>query len=505
MGAGKKITHNTVFLYVRQIINLLVSFYTIRIVLRVLGTEDYGIYNVIAGIVAMTGFLNSSMANASQRYFSFELGKHNINRLSEIFSMTIVSYVGISIFLIVISETIGTWYIQNKLVLPLGRESAVSMSFQWVIVTFIFSLIASPFMALIIAYEDMFVFSLISILESLTKLIMSVLLSKLHFDKLVLYSFLMIFPSFISFLVFSCFCFTKYKNIKFKKYWNWKQIKEMYVYTISNLGGSVINIFKNQVLNIFINQRFNSKIVAGRGIATNISGIIQSFSVNFSTAISPFVTKKFAQGDRKELFDFFAFSCKISYFINFVIGLPVVLEIDCLLKLWLKTQPEYSSIFSQLIIIDCCIDSLTLPLMVGIQATGKISKYVFSMSVFNILYLPVCLIMFHFGFNATSALLVAPFFTFVSIFIRIYYICKNMDYKFINMAFEILVPVVAVTVFSSSIMYLIVRNIEKSFLRLCLTVVVSFALNIFFIVLLGLNKAERSLVYSKIKARLRMG
>lgn len=505
MGTGKKITQNTVFLYVRQIINLLVSLYTIRVVLRVLGTEDYGIYNIIAGIVAMTGFLNSSMANASQRYFSFELGKQNINRLSEIFSMTIVSYVGISLFLIVISETVCTWYIQNKLILPFGRENAVSVSFQWVIVTFIFSLIASPFMALIIAYEDMFVFSLVSVLESLTKLIVTVLLSKLHFDKLVLYSFLMIFPSFISFIVFSFFCFTKYKNIKFKKYWNWKQIKEMYIYTISNLSGSVINIFKIQILNVFINQRFNSKVVAGRGIATSIGGIIQSFSVNFSTAISPFVTKKFAQGCGKDLCDFLVFSCKISYFINFVIGLPAVLEIKYFLNLWLKTQPEYSSVFSQLVIIDCCIDSLTLPLMIGIQATGRISKYVFSMSVFNILYLPVCLIMFHFGFNATSALLVAPFFTFVSVFIRIYYICKNMDYQFINMAFNILIPVIAVTALTSSSMYLIVRNIEESFLRLCLTVVVSFALNIFFIFLFGLNKAERNLVCSKIKSRLRRG
>lgn len=503
MGAGEKIAHNTVFLYVRQILNLLISLYAVRMVLKILGTEDYGIYCVIAGIVAMTGFLNNSMANASQRYFSFELGKKNINGLSEIFSMTIVSYVGISLFLIIIYETIGAWYIQNKLILPFGRENAVSMSFQCVIITFIFSFIASPFIALIIAHENMFVFSLVSVFESVAKFIMTILLSKLHFDKLILYSILMIFPSFVSFLIFFCFCFTKYKNIKFKKYWNWKQIKEMYIYTISNLGGSVINIFKIQILNIFINQKFNSKIVAGRGIATSISGIIQSFSVNFSTAISPFVTKKFAQGCRKELCSFLGFSCKISYFINFVIGLPAVLEMEYLLKLWLKTPPEYSSVFSQLIIIDCCIDSLTLPLMVGIQATGRISKYVLSMSVFNILYLPVCLMLFYFGFNATSALLVAPFFTFVSIFIRIYYICKNIGYKFMNMTFEIIIPVFVVTVFTAGIMYLIVRNIEQSFLRLCLTVFASFALNVFFIFLLGLNKTERSFVYSKIKAKFR--
>lgn len=501
-STAKKITLNTFFLYARQILNIFVSLYTVRIVLKILGTEDYGIYNVIAGIVATLGFINNSMSNASQRYFSFEIGK-NSDGLSNIFSMTIMSYIGIVAVIVLLSESIGLWYVSEKMIIPEGRGEAVVLSFQCVIATFVFSFMSSPFTALIISNENMFVFSFVSVFESVAKLIMTVVLTKVNFDKLILYSFLMIFPSAISFFIYMLFCFLKYKNVKLIKYWNWNQICDMYIYTFSNLGGSIINIFKIQILNVFINQKFNSKVVAARGIATNISGIIQSFSINFSTAISPFVTKQFAQNRKKELCDFLILSCKISYFINFVIGLPAFLEIDYLLKLWLKIPPEYSVIFSKLIIVDCCIDSLTLPLMVGIQATGKISKYVFSMSAFNLLYLPVCLILFHLGFDATSALIVSPVFTFISIFIRIFYICMNMEYKFIKLILKILIPVVLVSVISFFIMFVFTGIFVQSFFRLCGTTAVSLIVNVVLILLFGLNRNEKLSVFLKIKARLK--
>ena len=501
LGAVKKITLNTFFLYMRQIINIFVSLYTVRVVLKVLGTGDYGIYNVVAGIVATLGFINNSMSNASQRYFSFEIGK-NTNGLSKIFSMTILSYIGIIIVIVLLSESIGLWYVSRKMIFPEGRGCAAVLSFQCVIITFVFSFMSSPFMALIISNENMFVFSVVSVFESVAKLIMTVFLTKVNFDKLVLYSFLMIFPAAISFFIYMLFCFFKYKNVSLIKYWNWKLIRDMSLYTISNLGGSIINIFKIQVLNVFINQKFSSKIVAARGIATNISGIIQSFSINFSTAISPFVTKQFAQDRKRDLCDFLILSCKISYFINFIIGLPAFLEMDYLLKLWLKIPPEYSVVFSKLVIVDCCIDSLTLPLMVGIQATGKISKYVFSMSAFNLLYLPVCLILFHFGFNPTSALVVSPVFTFISIFIRIFYISKNMDYKLVGLVLKILIPVVFVSVISFFTMFAFTEIFVQSFIRLFGTTVVSVIVNAILILLFGLNKNERISVFSKIKAKL---
>lgn len=505
-ATAKKITLNTIFLYSKQILSMLVSLYTVRIVLKVLGTEDYGIYNVIAGIIAVLGFVNNSMANASQRYFSFELGKNNLDGLSRIYSMTILGYIGVTLLIILLSETIGVWYIKSKMVLPANRATATFTSFQCVVATFLFSFISSPFMALIIAHENMFVFSFVSIFESLAKLIMAFLLIKINFDKLVLYSFLMIFPSFISFLVYITFCQVKYKNVKFIKYWKWNQIKEMYIYTISNLGGSIINIFKIQVLNLIINQKFNSKIVAARGIATNISGIIQSFSVNFTTAISPFITKEYAQNRKQQLYDFLIFSCKISYFINFIIALPAVFEMNYLLNLWLKIPPEYSVIFSRLVIIDCCIDSLTLPLMVGIQATGKISKYVFSMSIFNLFYIPCCLILFKLGFGATSALVMAPFFTFGSIFIRIYYVHRNMNYNFFRLFVKIFIPVAAVSVCASFLSYLFtIRIFAQSFFRLCFTTLFTAMTSVFFIFLFGLNKYEKNIVLSKVKTKIHRG
>lgn len=499
-NTAQKLTLNTIFLYAKQMLSMIVSLYTVRIVLRVLGTEDYGIYNVIAGIVATLGFVSNSMANASQRYFSFELGKNNKAGLSNIFSMTILSYAGIILIIILFSESIGVWYIKNRMLLPAGRSNAAFAAFQCVIATFTFSFVSSPFIALIIANENMSVFSIVSIFESIAKLLMAFILVKINFDKLILYSFLMIFPSLISFCIYIAFCHGKYRYVRFIRYWNWNKIKEMYVYTFSNLGGSVINIFKIQVLNLVINQKFSSKVVAARGIATNISGIIQSFSVNFTTAISPFITKEYAQGRNQTLYDFLTFSCKISYFINFIIALPAVLEMEYLLELWLKIPPEYSVLFSKLVIIDCCIDSLTLPLMVGIQATGRISKYVLSMSVLNLLYVPCCLALFGLGLDASSALAAAPFFTFGSIFIRVHYICKNMKYSFVKFFLKIFAPASIVSLCASFISSFTVRIFTPSFFRLCFTTFVSIIFSAAFIFILGLNKSERNIVILKLKS-----
>lgn len=491
------ISKNTLFLYSKQILNLIVGLYAVRVVLNVLGTDDYGIYNVVAGVVFAFGFINNSIANAIQRYFAISIGKQEFKKLSDIFSMVITTYIGISLFLILLSEIIGIWIINYKLNVPVGRESAVNIAFHCVNVSLFFTIISSPFIALLIAYEDMFVFSVVSVFESLGKLIIAFILPLTKFDKLTVYSIFCILPILFSFFVYFIFCKKKYVWIKFHKFWDKSLFKEMAVYTLSNLGGSLISIFKIQILNVVINQKFSSTIVAARGIATNISGIIQSFSINFATSTSPYIIKKYAQNQIESLFDFLVLVCKVSFFINFLIGFPVILEMEYLLKLWLKIPPEFSILFSKLVIIDCCIESLSIPLMAGIQATGKITKYTLVLSIFNILYLPACLIFFALGFSVAFMLGIASVFSFVSGILRMYFLCKYLSFSLMKLLQRVVLPIMCFSLLVIPLPYIFTYITQSSIIRLIITTFLSISLCLLLFYFLALNRVEKKFLIEK--------
>lgn len=289
-----RIAKNTLMLYFRQILIMLVSLYTVRVVLETLGAEDYGIYNVVAGVVTMFGFLSNSMAGASQRYLSFEIGRGDFERLKTIFSLSLTIFILIAVIIVLLAETVGLWFITNKLIIPSERRIVAYWVYQFSIISFVFTILTTPYMASIIAHEDMNIYAYVSIVEAMLKLGIVFVLNIIPFDKLQIYGILLCITTFINTAIYRIICTAKYKECQFKIYWNNILFKDIIGYTGWTLLGVLADIFKKQAITILLNQMFNPLVVAARSIAFTITGAVNSFFNQFMMALRPQIVKSYA-------------------------------------------------------------------------------------------------------------------------------------------------------------------------------------------------------------------
>jgi O-antigen/teichoic acid export membrane protein len=365
------IAKNTLMLYFRHILIILVSLYTVRVVLETLGAEDYGIYNVVVGVVTMLGFLSGSMASASQRYFSFELGRGDYEQLKRIFSLNLMIYAMIAIVVLLLAETIGLWFVNTKLILPRDRMDAVQWIYHCSIISFLVSIMATPYMSSLIAHEEMKIYASVSIVETLLKLGIVFLLKIIPLDKLQLYGILLCVVTIINTEIYREVCKRKFQECRFRLYWNKDLFKEIACYTGWNLFGSVSLAFKNQVINIILNQFFNPAVVAARGIASSINSAVASFSTNFSVALNPQIIKQYAAEQKTEMLRLMFRGTKVTYFLMYLFALPLIIEMPFVLAIWLGDPPEYTVLFSRLVLVDGIILSFSYQATAVIQATGK--------------------------------------------------------------------------------------------------------------------------------------
>jgi O-antigen/teichoic acid export membrane protein len=391
MSNTQRIAKNTLMLYFRQILIMLVSLYTVRVVLNTLGAEDYGIYNVVAGVVTMFGFLSGSMATASQRYFAFELGREDYEQLQKTFSLSFLIYMLIAIVVLLLAETIGLWFVNNKLIIPQDRMGSARWIYQCSIISFIFTILTAPYMAAIIAHEDMNIYATVSIVEVVLKLGIVFLLSRIPIDKLQLYGTLLCVVTIINTGIYRGVCKGKYQECRFQFYWNKALFKELISFTGLNLFGTIAWVFKNQILTILLNQFFSPLVVAARGIASTVNSAVASFSQNFSSALRPQIIKSYATDHKTELMLLVSFGSKITYFLMYLFILPLILELPAVFSLWIKNVPEYAVVFTRLILIDALIESISYPIASLLQATGKIRLYQSLAGGFMLLNLPVSL------------------------------------------------------------------------------------------------------------------
>jgi O-antigen/teichoic acid export membrane protein len=331
-------------------------------VLKTLGVIDYGIYNVVGGIVMMFAFISSTMGAASQRFLSFELGKRNYEQLKHIFSLTVLSYIFIAILIFVLSETIGLWFFYNKMNIPNSRMDAAFWVYQFSIFSFIFTIIAIPYNAVIIAREKMNVYAYLSILDSILKLLIIYLLVFISFDKLKLYAVLMFIIYACDFIFYFVYCRFKFEECSYNFIWDWNKLKEMLLYAWWGMIGAIANVFKNQGSNILLNIFFGPAVNASRGISFQIKNAIMNFNNNFFMAVRPAIVKEYAAGNQDEMIKLIYRSTKISYFLMLGLSMPVLIETHFILKFWLGQLPEYVVIFTRLVIIDSLFDTLVLPI-----------------------------------------------------------------------------------------------------------------------------------------------
>ena len=498
----KRIAKNTLMLYFRQILIMIVSLYTVRVVLNTLGAEDYGIYNVVAGVVTMFSFLSSSMATASQRYFSFALGQNDSEQLKKYFSMSFTIYCLIALIVLVLAETVGLWFVTQKLVIPVERQNAAFWIYQTSIFSMICTILTAPFMASIIAHEDMNIYAYVSMLEVVLKLGIVFLLPLFAIDKLIFYGLLMAGVVFINTAIYRTICVKKYAECKFSFFWERSLFKELVSYTGWNMFGSAVGVFKNQIVNIILNQFFNPIVNAARGIAAQVNSAVNSFAQNFSTAVRPQIIKNYASGEKEKMLQLMFRSCKATFLLMFVFALPLILEMPYVLKLWLKNVPEYAVLFTILALVDALIDTISYPIMAAAQATGKIKLYQSVVGGVLLLNAPIAFVVLTFGAAPYSVFIVSISITFIAFIVRLFILKRLIDFSFWQFIGKVFFPVIICALISFVIPYFVRNMMNSSFIRLCITVVVSVicvALSGYFV---ALSKKEKQWIVEIVKSKL---
>ena len=476
-----------------------VSLYTVRVVLNVLGAEDYGIYNVVAGVVTMFGFLSGAMATASQRYFSFDIGKGDFDSLKASFSVSILIHVIVGIVMVLLGESFGVWFIRERLVIPYSRFVSAQWVYQFAIISFVFTVITAPFMALIIAYEDMTIYAYVSIVECALRLCIALFIQFLPTDTLISYGFLMLLVTIVNTSIYRLICRKKYKLRWYPKLCTKKKVYEMFSFVGWNMFGASIGIFKVQLVNILLNQYFGPIVNTSRGLANQVNNALMSFSQNFSTALKPQIIKQYAIGKQKELLHLVFQGCKCIYFLTFLFTLPLIVETDFVLHLWLKEIPVYTVDFTRLVLLDALIDSISYPMMSAVQATGKIRLYQCVISGIQIANFPLAWICLSLQFEPTSVSVVAVSLGICCLIARLCIMHGFYKYSVLTFLQTVILRILIVTGLSFASVFAITAvlptTIFFSFINLCLAFVITFTICILF----GFDKQERHGMYSIIK------
>jgi O-antigen/teichoic acid export membrane protein len=492
-------------LYFRQILILLVSLYTVRVILDVLGVQDYGIYNVVAGIVTLFSFLNGTMASATQRFFSFALGRKDTEQLKRIFSLNIVIYIGIAIAAVLLLETVGLWFVNEKLEVPPDRFEAARLIYHFAVLTFIVTILTAPFMAIIIAHEDMQIYAYVSIIEAILKLGVVFLLMYIEADKLELYGILLFIVSLINALIFISISLRKYDECQFKKfYWDKVLVQEILGFTGWTLFGQVTTVVRNQAVTILINQFFNPIIVASRAIALSINGHIGVFANNFNTSLYPPIIKSYSNNTKSEMFSLIINGSKLTFFLMWIIALPLIIEMKMILNIWLKNVPPFAVLFTQLSIVESLILSLSLPLATAARAPGKMKTYELTLGIIQLSIFFMSWIILKMNYPAYSVFIVAIVVNVIMLFVRLYIVGKLIDLPKKHFTVNVVFPILGV-IFLSLIPAYIIKNILPSGLPYSIIVITSSVIICFITMFyIGLDKKNRQKIRFNINNKIQL-
>lgn len=504
MSSNKTIAKNTMFLYMRMFLIMGITLYTSRIVLDELGISDYGIYNLVGGIVTMIGFFNGAMSSATQRYLSHDIGKDNFNQLKKTFSSTLTIHFGIAILGLIIAETLGLWYINYEMVFPVEKTYAVNVVYQFSILTFLLSIIQVPYNALIIARERMKVYAYMSILEAILKLGTVFILMLLSTNKLIIYAGLTFVVSFIIRILYQIYCRKQFQESKYYFVYDKLYFIELISYSGWNLFGNVAAVAKVQGINLVLNLFFGTLVNAAYGITNQVVSAVNLFSTNLQIAFNPQIIKNYSQGNIVQTQNLIFQGSKISFFLLLLLVLPILLNTEYILMLWLKEVPKYTTLFVQLALIGVLIDSLSGTLMTGIQATGKIKWYQIVVGILVFINLPLGYLALKLGYSPFSVFLVSIAISILSLQFRLYFLKRLLNINLTQYYTIVFFKVVVVVVLSFSSVYFIKINfsIATNIIYFIIQSIGLAIMSLVFIFYFGLNKNERGLLKNIIKKKL---
>lgn len=497
---NKRIAKNTMLMYIRMMLMMGISLYTSRVVLQTLGVSDYGIYNVVGGFVSMFSMISGTLSSAISRYLTFELGKGNKPRLSTIFSTAINIQLLLSVIVIIVVELFGVWYLNTKMVLPAERLLSANVVLQMSLISFVLSLLSVPYNAAIIAHEKISIFAYVSIMESFLKLSICFIIMFAPIDKLVLYSILMMLVSLTVRVIYGIYCSRNFEECIYKKTFDKNLLKEMFAFSGWNFIGASSGIMRDQGVNLLLNLFWGTTVNAARGIATQVSYVLYSFSDNFLTAVKPQITKTYAQGDYNYTFRLVLMGSKMSYFLMYLVALPMLLEANNVLTIWLGEIPDYTVAFVRLIITLVMLEAISSPLVTLMLATGNIRNYQIVVGGCQLLNFPLSYILLYNGFQPEYTTVVAIFVGFLCLFLRVLMLKSMVLFPAKKYVTDVIMPIILVSFITIVIFYLCLPHItiNNTFAHIVVVTLLSLTMSIICIYFLGCNTSERSYIRKMI-------
>lgn len=500
---SKRIAKNTMLLYLRMMLTMAISLYTSRVVLKELGVDDYGIYNVVGGFVAMFSVLSSSLSSAISRFITFELGKGDIGKLKKVFCTGVNIQLALSFIIIILAETIGVWFLNYKMVIPDGRIVAANWVLQFCTLSFCVNLISIPYNAAIIAHERMGAFAYVSILEVTLKLLVVYALSISPIDKLILYAFLLLCVSCIIRLIYGSYCKRHFEECSFQVVWDKPILKEMAGFAGWNFFGNTAYLLNTQGVNMLINVFFGVSVNAARGIATQVDASVRHFITSFMTAVNPQITKSYASGDLEYMRKLICRSSKLSGYLLLYFAVPIILEAHDLLSLWLGVVPEFATIFLQLTIANAFFDTIfASSLITAIMATGKIKRYQLVITLCGFSVFPLTWIMYALGLPPQASYVAYGTVYALLVFVRLYLVKDLIKLQPSHYIKKVILPYIPVVIIAFAVPFGLMMFMTESISRLlaiCATSVVVTSLTAYFI---GLTDDERTFVNEKILKKI---
>lgn len=504
---NKRIAKNTLLLYFRMLLTMAVSLYTSRVVLNTLGVEDYGIYNVVGGIVSMLSFFNSSMATSTQRFLNYEMGKGNAGALQAVFSNAVNAHYLIGVITVLGLETIGLWFVYNKLNIPIEQFDAAIWVFHFSVLSLFISIISTPYNAAIIANERMGIYAYLSVLDVVLRLLIVYVLLIAPYNKLIVYGLLQLLVSAIMQILYRLYCVRNFKECRYKRIWEKELIYKMFSFSGWMLFGCISDMLSKQGVNILINMFFGPVYNAARAIAVQVQHAVNNFVTNFMTAVRPQIIKNYSAGNFEDMYKLVFSASKFSFYLLFILVLPILLYTDYILKIWLDTVPEYCALFTRLVLIELLVSSAYTPIAQINQASGKIRNYQVAISLIFLASFILTYISYRLGMPVYFAFVVSVVLAIVGLFIRVYILKKDNDFPARYYLLHVMLPLLPIALISMIIPFCMKNHFEVNFMNLLLNCVVGCICSCSFIWLLGLNQMEKNyikdkllLIYSKFKS-----
>ena len=500
---NKRIAKNTLLLYMRMMFTIAIGLYTGRVVLNALGITDYGIYNVVGGVIAMLGFLIGSMSSASSRFITYDLGKGDITVMKRTFGNILSIHFIIAGVILLFGETIGLWFVLNKLQIPAERMTAALWVYQFSVFTSILSVISVPYNAAIIAHERMKAFAYIGIVDAVLKLLIAYVLLIVPFDRLKVYALLFFCIQVFDRIVYGVYCTRHFQETKAKPTFNGKLFKEIFGFAVWTMNGNLAVIGYTQGINILLNMFFGPAVNAARGVAVQVQVVVQNFCNNFQMALNPQLTKSYAQNDLQHMHQLLKVSSKFSFFMILFISLPLMLEAPLVLKWWLGVVPEHTDNFLRLILCSSMLITLSNPLVVSVHATGRIKRFQAIEGTMLLCIVPIAYLLLKlFGIPPEYVFCVHIVVEACTQYARMRIVLPMIGMRVVEYVNEVVVPLVKVVVLAPILPLLVYHLTEQSvatFFLVCVVSVLSVSACVYFI---GCTKNEKEFVNKKISSVL---